>query len=758
MYAILKKISWLAFASGLVCFVLWVVAVSYDWGGYFGGMPDLTKLENPKTELASELWSSDGVLLGKYFRENRTPVKYEELSPNLLNALYATEDIRFDSHSGIDFKGNLSILYYLLQGKKRGASTITQQLAKVLFSTRRELTGQWGEVPGLNTLIAKTKEWMLAVQLERSYTKKEIITMYLNEVELGSNAFGIKSAAKTYFNTTPDKLSVPQAAMLVGMLKSPTRYHPILREESALFRRNTVLDQMESYQYLTSSEASTFRQAPIGAKDEYNVEGHNTGVATYFRTVMRNWLVDWCAKNGQDLFSGGLKIYTTIDSRMQRYAEQAVQAHMKELQGKFFAHWRGRNPWVDENNREIPNFLERVVRESEHYRALKDMYGDDSVSIFRTLRTPVKMRVFTWENDKQEKDTTLSPLDSVRYYLHFLQSGLMSMDPHTGGIKAWVGGISHKYFKYDHVKQGARQPGSAFKPIVYATAVAERKFSPCFMIDDVPRTFTLSGGRTWTAKNFGGYSYRSYPLRTALALSLNTAAAYLMQEMRPDMVVDYARRFGITTPLEAVPSLALGGGGDVSVFDLTGAYATFANKGRWIEPVFITEIKDKSGKTLYRHIPKQKEVLSEEDAYIMTYMMRGASEIAGGTAAGLWKYEFRKGNQIACKTGTTQNYSDGWFMGFTKDLVAGVWVGADKRSIHFRDGSFGQGSRMAMPAFAVFMEKVYADSSLGYTKGEFIKPAGELSVELDCSKYQQSRPTRDSATYVMPTAGNPLKN
>jgi penicillin-binding protein 1A len=757
MYAFLKRTLWAIFLGGIGTFGLWLVAVSQDWGGYFGGMPDLSKLENPKSELASELWSSDGELLGKYFRENRTPVKYDELSPNLLNALYATEDIRFEDHSGIDLKGNLSIAYYLLQGKRRGASTITQQLAKVLFSTRKELVGSWGNGGVLGTLIVKTKEWILAVQLERSYTKKEIVTMYLNEVELGSNAYGIKSAAKTYFNTTPGKLTIPQAAMLVGMLKSPTRYHPILREDNALFRRNVVLDQMVSYQYLSQAEAQTLRKTPIGAKDEYNVEGHNTGVATYFRTVMRNWLVEWCAKNGHDLFSDGLKIYTTVDSRMQRYAEEAVQAHIRELQGKFFAHWRGRNPWVDESNREISNFLERAVRESDHYKALRDMYGDDSLSIYRVLRQPVKMRVFTWDNDKLEKDTTLSPMDSVRYYLHFLQSGLMSMNPHSGEIKAWVGGINHKYFKYDHVRQGARQPGSAFKPIVYATAVAERKFSPCFMVDDVPRTFTLSGGRTWTAKNFGGYSYRSYPLRTALALSLNTAAAYLMQEMRPEIVIDYARQFGISTPLEAVPSLALGGGGDVSVFDLTGAYAAIANKGRWIEPVFITEIKDKAGKTLYRHIPKQREVLSEEDAYIMTYMMRGATEVQGGTANGLWKYNFRQGNQIACKTGTTQNYSDGWFMGFTKDLVAGVWVGADKRSIHFRDGSYGQGSRMAMPAFAMFMEKVYADSTLGYTKGEFPKPQGELGIELDCSKYHQARPANDSATYVMPT-GNPLKN
>lgn len=760
MYLKFIRIAWALLLAGLASLVLWVLAVSNDWGGLFGGMPDLITLENPKTEVASELWSADGVLLGKYFRENRSPVKYEEISPNLLNALYATEDIRYDEHSGIDFKGTFAIVYNtVLLGKNRGGSTITQQLAKNLFKTRRDpkLKGKLSDVPMLRTLIVKTKEWILAIRLERAYTKKEIVTMYLNEVELGSNAFGVKVAAKTYFNTSPDSLTVPQAAMLVGMLKGPTRYHPIMREKDALERRNTVLAQMEKYDFINETQLGQYSQTPIGAKEGYNVENQNTGLATHFRTVVRNFLVDWGAKNGYDLFADGLKVYTTIDSRMQAYAEQALAEHMQELQSKFFAHWRGRNPWVDEDMKEIPGFLNRAVRQTDHYSTLEKEYGDDSVSIYQVLRTPVKMRVFDWKSPNYEKDTMLSPIDSVRYYKHFLRAGMLCLDPHTGQAKAWVGGINHKYFKFDHVMQGKRQPGSAFKPLVYVTAIAERAFTPCDPVEDVPLTINLPEGGTWTAKNFSGYSYRTYTLRHALAQSINTAAAYLINEVKPATVIRYARQMGITTPLDPVPSLALGAGGDVSVFELTGAYSTFANKGTWIEPTYILEIRDKGGKLLYKHIPQRKEVLSEENAYMMTYMLRGATELSGGTGLGLYRYKFRQGNQVACKTGTTQNYSDGWFMGMTKDLVAGVWVGGEERSIHFRTGDFGQGSRMAMPAFGLFMDKVYADARLGYTKGEFPKPANPLSVELDCSKYQVRRTRPDSTDYIMPT-GNPLKN
>jgi penicillin-binding protein 1A len=429
---------------------------------------------------------------------------------------------------------------------------------------------------------------------------------------------------------------------------------------------------------------------------------------------------------------------------------------MAELQGKFFAHWKGRNPWVDQNLKEIPGFLERAVKNTDHYRYLKRSHGDDTVAIWKVLNTPVKMKVFAWNNPKQEIDTVLSPIDSVRYYKHHLHTGLMSVDPHTGHIKAWVGGINHKYFKFDNVRQSRRQPGSTFKPIVYAAAMAEQAYSPCFEVIDAPQTFVLEAGGTWTARNFGEYTHNTYTLRQALAQSINTVAAFLMRRLKPGTVVDYARKFGITSPLDAVPALALGAGGDVSVYEMVGAYASFVNKGTWIEPTFITHITDKNGKVLYQHIPQKKEVLKEETAYLMTYMLRGATEEKGGTGLGLWRYEFRKNNQVACKTGTTQNYSDGWFMGMTKDLVTGVWVGGEERSIHFRTGDFGQGSRMAMPAYAFYTEKVFADPTLGYTKGEFPVPEEPLSVELNCARYKQIALT-DSVIYRMPT-GNPLDN
>jgi len=755
MYLQIIRLGWTLIVTGLLFLIVWVMAVSNDWGGLFGGMPDLTKLENPKSEVASELWSADGVLLGKYFRQNRTPVRYEELSPNLLNALYATEDIRFEEHSGIDFKGTFSIFIELLRGKRRGGSTITQQLAKNLFSTRQNLQGSLSSLPLLGTLIAKTKEWILAIQLERSYTKREIVTMYLNEVELGNNAFGIKVAARTYFNTTPDSLTVPQAAVLVGMLKAPTRYNPVRNPELALMRRNIVIDQMEKYGFISEMDAERYKRASIKV-DAVQSDDHTSGIATYFRMEVRKDVLAWCTKNGYDLFADGLKIYTTIDSRMQRYAEEAIAEHMKDLQAKFFAHWKGRNPWVDENFRELPNFIDRAIKRTEHYRVLKNIYGDDTVSIYRELNKPVRMKVFSWTAKNNEIDTIMSPIDSVKYFKKFLHAGMMSMDPHTGHVKAWVGGVNQKFFNYDHVKQGARQPGSAFKPIVYAAAIDLQGYSPCTEVVDAPQTFILPTGETWTAKNFGAYTGNTYTLRQALAQSINTTAAFLMRRVQPQDVIAYAKKMGITTPLDPVPSLALGAGGDVSVYDLTGAYATFVNKGTWIQPTYITHITDKNGKVLYRFIPKKHEVFDEEKAYVMTYMLRGATEERNGTGLGLYRYKFRQGTQVACKTGTTQNYSDGWFIGMTKDLVTGIWVGGDERSIHFRTGDYGQGSRMAMPAFGLYMDKVFADPRLVpyNTKGEFPKPE-KMTVELDCSKAKALR--LDSASYVLPS-GNPLRD
>jgi penicillin-binding protein 1A len=743
------RLIWLVFLSSLLSFGAWFFAVQINFLSLFGGMPDLKELENPRSETASEIYSADGVQLGKYFRENRSPVLYDEISVNLINALLATEDIRFDSHSGIDMKATVSIPYYFLKGDKKGASTVTQQLAKNLFKTR-SYNGTLMAVPVLSKIVAKTKEWQLAIELERSYTKKEIMTMYLNTVEFGSNAFGIKVAAKTYYNTTPDKLSIDQAAMLVGMLKAPSYYNPFYNPDNALPRRNTVLDQMTKYNFISQTEADLNKQKPIDVH-EYQVDGHLVGQALYFRSVVGEWLKGWCKQNGYDLYADGLRIYTTIDSRLQKHAEEAVEGYMPEVQGRFFKQWKGKNPWVDENNKELPYFLETAAKKSERYRLLKIQHGEDTTKIWEAMAKPVKMRVFTWNRPTKELDTLMSPMDSIAYYKHFLRTAMMTMNPHNGEILAWVGGMNYKYFKYDQVMQGKRQVGSTFKPIVYAAAIKEYGFSPCDQVLDVPQTFAMHDGTTWTAKNStNNYSGKPYTLRQALSLSINTASAYLMRKVKPQTVVRYARNLGFTSPLEEVFSLCLGSN-EASLYELTGAYGTFVNKGIWTEPTFITRIEDKNGKVVFQKVAKTKEALDEQSAYLMLYMLKGVAE--GGTAGGLWRYKFKQGNDVAAKTGTTQNNSDAWFVGCTKDLVTGVWVGGEDRSIHFL-GNEGTGGKLAMPQYARFTEKVFADSTLHYKKGQFPAPKS-LKVQLDCSRYQPGMAALDSTIYVMP-AGNPL--
>ncbi len=751
MFLRIIKIMWIGLIISFVASYLFMTSIYNDWNGWYGSMPDYEQLENPRSALSSELYSADGVLLGKYYRTNRVKVNYDELSPNLVNALKATEDIRFEEHSGVDLRSLARVAYGVLSfntSSKGGGSTVTQQLAKKLFETRAEKLKGSIENPLIRKVTFKMKEWILAAQIEKAYTKKEILTMYFNTVDFGSNAFGIKVASKTYFNKDPNQLNVQEAAVLVGLQKAITYYNPVLNYDNSFRRRNVVLKQMEKYDYLTAAQYDSISQLPIDL-NEYKVENHNTGSATYFRSEVRKFLLDWCAENGYDLFEDGLKVYTTVNSTMQQYAEQAVAEHLSNYQNVFFEHWKGRNPWIDENFREMQGFLEKEIKKTERYRTLKQKYGTQKDSIDFFLNKKDSITVFTWDTPTNEKDTVLSPMDSLRYYKHFLHAGMMSMDPYTGHIKAWVGGINHKYFQYDHVKQGFRQPGSTFKPIVYAAAINEKGFHPCFSVVDVPIAFDLPTGETWTPKNSGSYSGATLTLRQALAQSINTVAAYLMKEMNPATVIQYARKMGITSPLDSVPALCLGVS-DVSVYDLVGAYATFVNRGVWTEPIFITHIEDKNGKVIYRQVPKNREVLSEEAAYIMTYMLRGALEERNGTALGLWRNEFKKDNHVGGKTGTTSNYSDAWFMGITKELVTGLWVGAEDRSVHFRSITYGQGGRQAMPAFANYTEKVYADESLGYTKGVFPAPSTGLSIELDCSKYLKI-PVETDSTRIAPT-------
>jgi penicillin-binding protein 1A len=721
---------WILLASFFIGIAIWTYAVSLNAFGLFGGIPSTENLANPKSELASEVYTEDGVLLGKYFKENRSPAEFSELSPNLIKALFATEDIRFEDHSGIDMKGTLAILWYVIRFDRRGSSTLTQQLAKNLFDTRSELyKGTLSDVPGLGTVIIKTKEWITAVKLERTYTKQEILTMYLNVVHFGSNTFGIKTASRTFFNTTPDKLTLEQSAMLVGVLKAPTLYSPVYNPEKALKRRNTVIEQMKKYDFLTEAEAESLKLRPIDIR-QYKVENHNEGFGTYFRTELKKDLQKFCHEKGLDLYSDGLKIYTTINSRMQRYAEQALDSHMKAQQAVFFNYWRGKNPWVDENGTEIKDFILNAARKTSLFQAYKEQYGGNEDSAILAFKRPLRTTLFSW---KGGIDTTLSPWDSIAYTKHFLHSGMMSMDPFTGHIKAWVGGINYKFFKYDHVRQGRRQPGSSFKPIVYAAAM-DNGFTPCTEMVDAPVTFYNEETNTyWTPKNSDGkFTGERMTLRKAMAQSINSVAAQVMKKLGPERVVEYARRLGITSPLDAVPALCLGAS-DVSVFELVSAYSTFVSGGTWTRPYYITRIADKNGNVLATFNPEKKEVISEETAYMMVHMLMGATKERNGTALGLHRLgKTLVGNEVGGKTGTTSNYSDGWFMGITKQLVTGIWVGGEDRSIHFRSFHLGQGSKMAMPIWSYYMDKVYADPVLGITKGPFKKPAN-LSVDLTCS-------------------------
>ena len=722
---------WIMAAAMVYHAIVFSLLVEVNFLGYFGQMPDWNDLENPKHELASEVYSSDGVLLGKYYRENRSPVKFAQISPNVLNALIYTEDMRFYDHSGIDFKGFFAIFYYLVKGDQRGSSTITQQLAKNLYKTRgANFQGWLGYIPGVSTVLAKAKEWKLAIKLERAYTKNEILTLYLNTVDFGSNSFGIKVASKTFFGTSPDSLSIPQAAMLVGVLRAPTLYSPILHPDNCIKRRNVVLDLMRENSLIKQVEYDTYTQQPLALK--YSVENHTQGSATYFRSVLSQFLITWCKKTGRDLYGDGLKIYTTIDSRIQLHAEKAMEEHMATIQKRFFKHWEGHNPWRYENKEEIPGFLADAAKKTDHYKRLKERFPKSQDSIWFFMNKPVAMRVFSWAG---ERDTILSPMDSLAYYKRFLHAGFMTMDPHTGEIKSWVGGINFKHFKYDHVKQSKRQPGSAFKPFVYTAALANG-YSPCYLVQDSPITFEYDeDGKhiIWTPKNADRvYTYDSLTLRRAMARSVNSIAAKVMNMVGVDEVAKYAHRCGIESPLTEIPSLCLGSS-DVSVFEMTGAYSTFVNKGIWTEPHYVERIEDHNGNVIQEFIAKTRDAISEEVAYAMVHMLRGGTEEGGGTSQALFQWNVFRGNEVGGKTGTTSNYSDGWFMCITKGLVGGMWVGGDDRSIHFRTSQTGEGSKTALPMFGIFLEKVYQDTSLHVERGYFKKPK-KMTINLNCPR------------------------
>ena len=730
---------WILTIFSIISIFSFIVSVNYNPYNLFGDMPSLQDLEKPESELSSELYSSDNKLLGKYFRYNRSPIEFNGLSEKLITTLLVTEDIRYYEHSGIDLKGLVrasygvfkNVLTFGTSGLEGGGSTITQQLAKNLFKIRRENKGKLSNVPFLGLVISKVKEWIVSIKLEEFYTKKEILAMYLNTAEYGSNSYGIKVASKTYFNKLPSELNYNESSIIVGLLNKPTKYNPYFNPENALKKRAEIFYNLYKYEIINKKVYDSLKNSGLGLT--YKVENQNAGQATYFRTVVRNYLISWAKENNYDLFSDRLKIYTTINSQMQAHAEKAVSDQMSRLQKIFDDHWDGKNPWIDEKGFEIKDFLKNSIKRTRYYKSLMKNNDNDSLLVFSLLNKKKKMKVFSWEG---EVDTLFSTMDSLKYYKNFLQAGFISIEPKTGYIRSWVGGINHKFFKYDHVKQGRRQPGSTIKPIVYAAAI-DNGYSPCYPVVDAPVVFELPGQDPpyWRPDNHNGkWSGETMTLRRAMAKSVNSITAFITKKVSPSTVVDYAKKLGIQSKLDPVPAVCLGAGGDVSLFDLVGAYSTFINKGIWTEPFFISRIEDKYGNLIQEFVPTKKEALSEETAFLMLHMLKGAKEEEGGTARGL-NPELTINNDVGAKTGTTQNASDGWFIGVTHNLVSGAWVGGDDRSIHFRNWVLGQGARTAMPIWQQYMMDVYADDNLNIDKGKFDEPIKKINVEIDCSVY-----------------------
>ena len=734
---------WVLFFAGIFFGVIFFFGVSK---ALLGEMPTFEQLENPNSFLATEVISEDGKILGKYYKQNRSNVRFDELPQNIKDALVATEDSRFEKHSGIDLRALARAVFFL--GGKGGASTISQQLAKNLFRTRNYKKTAIGKIS--NTISSKLQEWVIAVQLEKRYTKEEIFTMYLNTVEFSDNAFGIKSAARTYFNKLPIDLNTEESAVLVGMLKAPWKYNPRVHNEKSKERRDVVLFQMNNYGYL-SNEIKDSLQA-LDLIIDFQKGSHTEGLAPYFRENLRLELKRWAKNNPKpdgtlwDIYGDGLKIYTTINYTMQEHAEAAVEEHLSKMQALFFKKWKGRNPWKEfeeepwKKHAKVWTKLQNDAKKTFISRGVKEK------NVEKYMITKKKMRVWSWDG---MVDTTMSPIDSIMYYRMFLQTGFMAVDQHTGTIKAWVGGINYSHFQYDHVNINTkRQVGSTFKPFIYTLAIKEKGYSPCFKIPNEQVTFEKGDPiwpipEAWTAKNAGGEYGSKHSLadengmmtiKNGLKGSVNVIAAYLMHELNPTLVLDFVKKLGITSNIPPVPSIALGTP-DISLTELVGAYTTFSNNGYQSKPFFITRIEDNHGNLITSFEPEQTEALDKHTAYIMTQLLRNVVDKPGGTARRIrFKYDLPMSLEIAGKTGTTQNNSDGWFMGYTPDLLAGTWVGCEDRYVHFRRTANGQGASTALPIWAKFMKKVYSDTTLNYNiKSRFSKPPGEIAVTFDCS-------------------------
>lgn len=795
---------WLLALAGPAAIVLHLYSISF---GLWGPLPTFEELENPKSNLASEVFSADQKLLGTYFVQNRSNIKFEDLSPHLVNALISTEDERYHWHSGVDLIGLARAIFFM--GSRGGGSTITQQLAKNLFETRGKLKG--------GAAVQKPAEWILSVRLERRYTKEEIMALYLNTVDFINGAVGIKSASQVYFNTSPDSLRIEQAAVFVGMLKNPSLFNPRRRPERVIDRRNTVFGQMMRNDVISKMEMDSLDALPLEL--DFTSTDHNEGLATYFREYLRGELRTWCAKNTKpdgtnyDLYRDGLKIYTTIDSRLQNYAEQATEEHIRGHQKKLYKDQKSNKkaPFRGVTKEEIESILLTAMRRSSRYNERMDQRQDirsryreyfkykkerngysseiadlykkldraermgkekDAERITRTVKKlkrrsdrlqpdldrtwdhyqviwkpfddslkiefeqPTEMVIFSWD---EEIDTVLTPMDSIRYYKHFLQSGLMSMDPRTGFVRAWVGGINYRHFKYDNVKQGARQVGSTFKPFVYALAIQEG-WSPCDKVLNIPITFEKDRWglpENWTPRDDSPKKFRNkeVSLKKALANSINTITAFIMKQFGPQAVIELVEKMGITAHIDPYPAICLGTP-SISVYEMVAAHCTFTNSGVYTKPVVITRIEDKNGNVVHEFVPQTHEVMSEETAYTMINLMEGVVQYGTGVRL---RYRYKLKPPIAGKTGTTQNQSDGWFIGHTPDLVTGVWVGCEDRAAHFRTILEGQGAASALPIWAGYMLKVYADKSIAISTGAFEKPEGELGIELNCKEYEKQK-------------------
>ena len=711
--------------------ILFTCAVQINFLGLFGSSPTKKEILLPSLNVSSELFTADSVLIGRYYKQDRDPVPYDSISKNVINALIATEDVRFFKHQGVDFIGLFAGVVSTLKGDDRGASTITQQLAKNLYRTRyKDSQGLLGKIPGLGIVVTKYKEWMTAFKLESKYTKEEILTMYLNTVSFSNNAYGIKSASVRYFDKMPSALTVNEAAVLVGMLKGTTLYNPIRNPKNALQRRNTVLGQMQKEGYISAEENKKFAADSLGL-DLNNQEQRNSN-DSYLRTAVEKWLEKWAEENEIDIYTSGLKIYTTIDSRMQKIAEDAVNSKMNELQRRLDNVWRNQDPWRDKEGNVIPNFLEDQAKKLPVFTYLMDKYKDEA-KVFAELNVKKEMEVFTW--DGMEK-VNYSSMDSLRHYISMLNTGVMAMNPYNGEIKVWVGGINHDFYKFDHVNQAKRQPGSTFKPFAYAAALDGGK-APCDKYEDKPVKIEFVNNKgeheIWEPKNADWtFSHRQLSLRHAMARSLNSVTAQITEEVGWDKVVEMAHKVGIDSKLESVPSVGLGSN-EVTVFEMVRAYGTFMNQGKKTEPILVSRIEDKDGKVIAEFKTEQKQVMSPENAWLMTYMLRGTIEESGGTSQALWEWDlFDDENEIGGKTGTSSDYVDGWYMGVTKDLITGVWVGCDEQSIHFNSSVNGEGSKTALPIYAVFMEELYKHPELGVTLGKFPEPTVEITKAYNC--------------------------